>query len=53
MKPLDTTNPTFTELTLKKETLRRLTAPELQLVVGGERPRITYIYPLSWCWCPG
>jgi hypothetical protein len=35
MKPQDTANATLPKLTLTKETLRRLTAPELQLAAGG------------------
>jgi hypothetical protein len=37
MKPVDTTNSALKKLTLTKETLRRLAAPELQLAVGGVR----------------
>jgi len=35
MKTQDTTRPTPGKLTLKKETLRRLTPAELRLVAGG------------------
>jgi hypothetical protein len=35
MNAVDTTKPALQTLTLKKETLRRLTAPELQFAVGG------------------
>jgi hypothetical protein len=45
MKPLDTTSSALKKLSLNKETLRRLTAPELQLAVGGAMPP-------TWCGCP-
>ena len=37
MKTQDTTKPALNKLTLKKETLRRLTPSELRLVAGGGR----------------
>jgi hypothetical protein len=45
MNPSDITNPALKKLTLKKETLRRLTAPELELAVGGARPTHTCTDP--------
>ena len=37
MKTQDTTKPALNKLTLKKETLRRLTSAELRLVAGGRK----------------
>jgi hypothetical protein len=42
MKSLDTANPAPKKLTLTKETLRRLTAPELRLAVGGAICTVKY-----------
>jgi hypothetical protein len=38
MKTQGSAEPALKKLTLNRETLRRLTTPELQFVVGGRRP---------------
>jgi natural product precursor len=42
MKTHDTTKAELKKLTLKRETLRRLTSSELRLVAGGRTKRCTY-----------
>jgi hypothetical protein len=44
------TSPTLKKLTLKKETLRQLASPELQLAVGGHRTPTT---PTALATCCG
>jgi hypothetical protein len=50
MNPLNTTSSTPQKLSLKKETLRRLTSPELQLAVGGVRHTTNKVTEAGCCY---
>ena len=52
MKPQDPTRPVPKKLTLKRETLRRLTPSQLRLAAGGVRKTLnTYSRNITSCAC--